>query len=82
MLVAEQIGKIREEQRLAQAVVAHKIGIIQSSYGQIERQAGNSTYNVLCKVANTLDVSLLFLLDIDNKNHREENTYYKPQKHL
>lgn len=37
-----------------------------SAYGQIERKAGTSKYETLCKVANALDVNILFLLDVDN----------------
>jgi len=66
MILANRIRKIREAKKLTQEEVAIRCNISASAYGQIERKANCSTYLTLSKIANALDVSLLFLLDIDN----------------
>ena len=71
MLLAIRIRKIREALKLTQEEVASRCDITPSAYGQIERKAGNSSYETLCKVAKALNVSVLFLLDIDNPEHIE-----------
>jgi transcriptional regulator with XRE-family HTH domain len=40
-----------------------------SAYGQIERRAGNASYDRLYKVAKALYVTVLFLLDFENPNY-------------
>jgi transcriptional regulator with XRE-family HTH domain len=71
MQLANRIRKIREAHKLTQEDVASRCDISSSAYGQIERKAGNSSYETLCKVAKALNVSVLFLLDIDNQNYLE-----------
>jgi transcriptional regulator with XRE-family HTH domain len=71
MLLAKRIRQIRETQQLTQEEVAAKIEMSASAYGQIERKAGNASYLTLVKVAESLGVSVLFLLDIDNPNYTE-----------
>lgn len=71
MLLANRIRKIREAYNLTQEEVACRCNITPSAYGQIERKAGNSSYETLCKVAKALNVTVLFLLDVDNPNHIE-----------
>jgi transcriptional regulator with XRE-family HTH domain len=73
MILGERIRKIREAHGMTQEDVAFKCDITPSAYGQIERKASNSTYNTLCKIANSIGVSILFLLDIDNPNYSEKN---------
>jgi len=73
MILGDRIRKIREAKKLTQLEVAEKCDISPSAYGQIERKASNSTYNTLCKVAIGLNVSILFLLDIGNKEYFEKN---------
>jgi transcriptional regulator with XRE-family HTH domain len=69
MLLGERIRKIREVKGWTQADVAHRINISPSAYGQIERKAGQASYGTLCKIALALDVSVLFLIDIENDNY-------------
>jgi len=73
MILAERIRKIREAKNLTQDKVAFKCNISTSAYGQIERKASTSSYETLCKVANSLDVSILFLIDIENPEYTEKN---------
>ena len=73
MILADRIKRIREEKKLTQEEVAFKLNMSASAYGQIERKASNSSYDTLCKIANSLDVSILFLLDIYNTLFLEKN---------
>jgi|TARA_B110000259_G_scaffold120761_1_gene137159 transcriptional regulator with XRE-family HTH domain len=65
-VLAKRIREIREAKNLTQEEVAFICNMSASAYGQIERKAGTSKYETLCKVANALDVNILFLLDVDN----------------
>jgi transcriptional regulator with XRE-family HTH domain len=71
MKLANRIRKIREERKLTQEDVAFRCHISASAYGQIERNAENSKYRTLVKIANALGVSLNFLLDVETKNLKE-----------
>jgi len=73
MILAVRIRKIREVKKMTQEEVAFKCNISASAYGQIERKAGTSSYETLCKIAKSLDVSVLFLLDIGNPEYTEKN---------
>lgn len=73
MKLAERIRNIREAKQLSQAEVADKCNISPQAYGQIERQAGNASFNTLSKVALAIGVSLPFLVDISNPNFIEKN---------
>ncbi len=73
MLLADRIRKIRKAKNLTQEEVAFKCNISASAYGQIERRASSSSYDTLCKIAQSLDVSVLFLLDIGNPEYVENN---------
>ncbi len=72
MLLGERIRKIREEKGWTQAEVADRINISSSAYGQIERKAGQSSFATLCKIAYALDVTVLFLVDLENENFLQE----------
>jgi len=71
MLLAGRIRNIRMAYNLTQADVADRSNVTPSAYGQIERQAGNSTFYTLEKIAKALGVSVVFLIDIGNTNHIE-----------
>jgi len=73
MKLAIRIRKIRESYKLSQADVAYKANISPSAYGQIERKASNSSVNTLQRIADSIGVSLPFLLDIDNLETIEKN---------
>ena len=74
MKLAERIRKIRESRGLTQAEVANKVDITPSAYGQIERKAGNTRFETLCKVADALSVKITFLIDIENPSYIEKTT--------
>jgi len=75
MILAVRIRRIREARNLTQSEVAFKCNISASAYGQIERKASTSSYDTLCKIAKSLDVSVLFLLDIGNPEYIEKNKF-------
>ncbi len=66
MILAERIKRIREVKNLTQEEVAFKLNISASAYGQIERKANTSSYSTLCKIANVLEIPILFLLDVES----------------
>jgi XRE family aerobic/anaerobic benzoate catabolism transcriptional regulator len=74
MKLAERIRKIRENKGLTQAEVADAIDITPSAYGQIERKAGNTRFQTLCKIADALSVKITFLIDIENPSYIEKTT--------
>ena len=69
MKLAERLRKIRETKGVTQAEVADFIDITPSAYGQIERRAGTTRFDTLCKIADALSVRVTFLIDIENPNH-------------
>jgi transcriptional regulator with XRE-family HTH domain len=71
MELAKRIRIIREVNGYSQDYVAEKIGISQSAYSRIERKAGSSSFYTLQKVASALNVSLMFLVDIENEKFIE-----------
>ncbi len=73
MFYAIRLRKIREAYGLTQYEVACKSDMTPSAYGQIERNAGNCTIKTMEKIANSIGISLIFLLDIDNQNFIEKN---------
>ena len=72
MKLAERIRNIREANGLTQAEVAYTIDISPSAYGQIERKASKCTIETLTKIASAIQVSLSFLVDIENSNFQDE----------
>lgn len=74
MKLAERIRKIREAKGMTQAEVSDFIDITPSAYGQIERRAGTTRFNTLCKIANALSVRVTFLIDIENPNYLEKTS--------
>jgi transcriptional regulator with XRE-family HTH domain len=66
MKLAERNRKIRIDKNLTQEEVAFKCNISQSAYSQIDRKASKSTFETLCKIARVLDVSIIFLIDIED----------------
>jgi transcriptional regulator with XRE-family HTH domain len=75
MFLANRIRKIRETQKLTQEDAAFICGISASAYGQIERNAHKSTYETLIRIANALNVSFHFLVDINNTQFTENTSY-------
>ena len=62
------IRKLREQRGYSQEVVATELGINQSTYGKIERDASNITVERLQKIAEILDVDMASILDVGTKN--------------
>ena len=67
MLLAKRIKKIRKMKNISQADVADRCDISTSAYGQIERRAGKCTFETLLKIANALEVSVAYLVDVNNE---------------
>lgn len=72
MLLAKRIKEIRTSKKLTQVDVAEKIGITQPTYSEYENMAGNCAFYTLQKIAKALDVSVSFLVDIENEYSHEE----------
>ena len=72
MLLPDRIREVREAKHLTQAEVASKFDISASAYGQMERNADKCSFVTLCKIAYAIEVSLLFLVDVDNLKILEE----------
>ncbi len=73
MLLPYRIRRIREAHNLTQEDAAFNCGISASAYGQIERNAHKSTYETLMRIADALNVSFHFLVDINNAQFTEKN---------
>ena len=62
------IRKTRESRDFSQEYVAQQLGISQSTYGKIERDASNISVDRLYKIAEVLEADVTTLLDIGKKN--------------
>jgi len=74
MKLAERIRKIREAKGLTQAEVSDFIDITPSAYGQIERKAGTTRFDTLCKIAGALAVKVTFFVDIENPKYLKKTS--------
>lgn len=72
MKISDRIRKVRVAYSLTQLDVADKMNISTAVYGKMERNASHSSFDTLLKIAAAIGVSLLFLLDTDNKYYKEE----------
>lgn len=68
-----RIRQIREALGYSQADNAYKCDISPSAYGQIERKAIKASVATLYKIALAMNVSLAFLVDIQNDQLIEKN---------
>jgi len=68
-----RIKKIREALGYTQVDIAYRCDISPSAYGQIERNAFKSSVATLYKIAEAMNVSILFMLDIHNEELIEKN---------
>lgn len=64
-VVGRNIRRLRLERGLSQEEVAHRVGIVSSYFGEIERGRRNPTLRVLGGIADALNVPLPRLLDIE-----------------
>lgn len=69
MRLSNRIRNVRVAYNLTQSDLADKMHISASTYGKMERNANHSKYDTLSKIAEEIGVSLLFLLDTENKNN-------------
>jgi transcriptional regulator with XRE-family HTH domain len=73
MKLGDRIRKIREANNLTQSQIADYCNITSSAYGQIERKANNSTFETLSKIAKAINVSVSFLVDLENPDYIQNN---------
>jgi transcriptional regulator with XRE-family HTH domain len=69
MEYAKRIRLIRAHKGFTQEYVADKLAISQAAYSKMERKAGNCSLLTLEKVADVLEVTLPFLVDIKNEHY-------------
>jgi transcriptional regulator with XRE-family HTH domain len=68
MSVNEKLKLVRQAKGFTQEEVAEKLGISASTYGDIERGDRDPKLSKLQKIADVLEVSLLDLLNLTDKN--------------
>ena len=61
LLLAERVKHLRKTRNLSQEAFAELVGIDRTYQSQIERAIANPSLEVLCRVANGLDVELVEL---------------------
>ena len=71
MQLAKRIKEIRKAYGYSQAEIAYKCDISPQAYGQIERRAGKSSFETLTKIAESIGVSITFLVDVNNSEYTE-----------
>ena len=69
MEYAKRIRLIRENKGFTQEYVADKLAVSQAAYSKMERKAGNCSLLTLEKVAEMLEVTLPFLIDVKNEHY-------------
>jgi transcriptional regulator with XRE-family HTH domain len=69
MEYAKRIRLIRENKGFTQEYVADKLAVSQAAYSKMERKAGNCSLLTLEKVAEVLEVTLPFLIDVKNEHY-------------
>lgn len=62
-IVGANIRRLRLERGLSQEEVAHRVGVVSSYFGQIERGLRNPTIAVVGRVADVLQVPLTRLVE-------------------
>jgi transcriptional regulator with XRE-family HTH domain len=66
--IGTKIRKVREMRGLSQEALAHELGINQSTYGKLEKEAENMSIGRLVKIAEILGEDLANILEIGQKN--------------
>jgi transcriptional regulator with XRE-family HTH domain len=67
MLLTTRIKEIRLSKKLTQVDVAERIGVTQPTYSEYEKMANNCAFYTLEKIAKALNVSVPYLVDINNE---------------
>jgi len=73
-VVGRNVKRLRLERGLTQEEVAHRVGIVNSYFGEIERGRRHPTLAVLGRIADALDVQLEQLLQRDGSNPTNKHT--------
>jgi transcriptional regulator with XRE-family HTH domain len=75
MELGKRIRSIRVNKGFSQESLAEKLGISQAAYSKMEKRAGNCSFYTLQKIAVALQVSVTYLVDIDETlpNDKEQN---------
>lgn len=63
----ERIRQIRISQGFTQEIVADRLKISASAYGQIERNANKASYETLLKISLALNVTIKHLIDLNEE---------------
>ncbi len=66
-MLGKRIKAIRLSKKLTQMDVAEIIGVSQPTYSEYEKKAGSCAFYTLQKIAKALNVSVSFLVDIENE---------------
>ncbi|MDR0874564.1 MAG: helix-turn-helix domain-containing protein [Prevotellaceae bacterium] len=66
--IGNNIRRFRELRGFSQEYMAHELGLTQSSYGKIEREAVKLTIEKLQRIAEILEVDLANLINTKNQN--------------
>lgn len=68
--ISKNIRRLREAKGLSQENIAFDLGISQSTYSKIERDASNITVARLMKIAELLDVDVYDIFDKDRTERK------------
>ena len=68
MKIGEKIKTVREIKKLSQEDMAHKLGLAVQTYARLERGESRMYMQVLEEIAQILDMSILDLLSVGEKN--------------
>lgn len=70
--LTDRIRKVWTAYGLTQSELADRMNVTTSAYGKMERKADHPSYARLSAIAMAIGVSLIFLLDTENKTYMED----------
>ena len=70
--LGKRIRELRVERKLSQAKIAEQVDMSSKYLGEVERGESNISFELLGKIATTLDVSIQAIVDTDHKRTRED----------
>lgn len=71
--LGRRISELRQAKRMSQERLSELAGISAHHIGELERgKSKNPTYQVLTKLADALDVSVLMLLDFEHQKEKQD----------
>ena len=71
MLLAHRIKSIRISKKLTQIDMSERLDIEQATYSGYERMGGNLTFSTIIRIAEALECSVAFLVDINSTIYDE-----------